>query len=112
MLSTLLVVSMVFAMQLSHSNYQQATPSKEKLPLFNVEKTVSGDLSIIDSTVEIINSETATSDLDIYKHPVTAASLQASALPQPSINNKSNTAFILLLCTGLVGLVGINRKKH
>jgi hypothetical protein len=89
-ISALLVAAMIFAFQLPPSNNQHIVFAKEQSKSTKADVTVTPEISNIKNALSREASPTA---------------------PQPFISNESITATLLLLCTGLVGLVGISRKN-
>ena len=89
-ISTVLAVCMIFTFQLPPKNAEQIALAEEKSIPVKSETTVKPDNSNVDSPLPHEDTTSTT---------------------HPFLSNESITAALLLLCTALVGLVGISRKN-
>jgi hypothetical protein len=90
-IAAIVVAAMVFAFQLPPSNNQHIVFAEEQSKFTKADVTVTPEISNTNNALSQEASPTA---------------------PQPFLSNESITATLLLLCTGLVGLVGISRKNR
>jgi hypothetical protein len=90
-ISAIIVAAMIFAFQLPPSNNQHIVFAREQSKSTKADVTVTQEISDTNKALSREASPTAT---------------------QPFLSNESITATLLLLCTGLVGLVGISRKNR
>ena len=90
-ISTVVVAYMIFAFQLPPESVQHIVFAEEQSILKKYDVNVNPEISSINDALSQEFSATTT---------------------QPFLSSESITAPLLLLCTGLVGLVGISRKNR
>ena len=107
--STMVIVSMVFALPLSNNgrltfSASQTNTKSQVLPIYS-------DASYVYTINESGYDDIWKAKSHAGKNDSRIVSSQIAKEARPNMNNESVTATMLLLGTGLVGLIGIGRKK-